>query len=92
LILASVNGHLKIKYLVKCGANVNEKNISVDTAFTLGTFNGHINVIKYLIKHGAKINNKDNYENTALTWGLYYKNFKIINFHNIIVLKRIKLY
>ena len=67
LSMAAFNGEDEIvKYLVKNGANPNQKFKNGDTILMWAVSNDKIDIVKDLISHGAEINGKDTDGYTAL--------------------------
>ncbi len=53
---ACQEGHLElVKYLIRCGANVNAQTGTGDTALTYACENGHTDVADVLMQHGGEM-------------------------------------
>ncbi|EAY18668.1 hypothetical protein TVAG_062730 [Trichomonas vaginalis G3] len=62
------------EYFLSCGANIDAKDESGETALHIATQVNSTEIVEFLISHGAKINQKDNDGFTALHCTIFYFN------------------
>lgn len=67
LIHATIVSDMKIvKYLLKCGANINHCTAHNTTALMDAVVSGLVPLVRLFIKHGANVNIRNNHGNTCL--------------------------
>ncbi len=75
------SGYKKMEYLLKRGANVNQRTKSKSTALFFAVQSHNLGMVKLLVKYGANVNIRDKRYNTPLTYAQRYgKYYKIIQF------------
>ena len=72
--LSNAVGHLDVvKFLVKRGADVAQKNLALSSAVN----KGHLDVVKFLVENGADVQAR---ENSALRWAARYGHLEVVKF------------
>ena len=70
----------KVKYLVRLGADVHQKDKYGCTALMKAAHSGQLDVVEYLVQSGADVHQKDTAEWSALTYAAYSGQIEVVKY------------
>ncbi|KAK9917874.1 hypothetical protein WJX75_009130 [Coccomyxa subellipsoidea] len=76
-----ISGHKAcVQLLLDEGADIEQRNVMMETPLIRASHNGHFQMVKFLVGHHADVNAIDLGDNTALHWAAMRGHVEIVKF------------